>query len=227
MTYKQDCYIAICSPQVLSLFDYNFDYQCLRGHPVKGLLDDNIMGYKIFSHEIPSGFVARIDNLRSYNVVKKYIIERWEHFGNSATMLEKEEHIYKAIGKRTKIGNNSKNLNYVIGRGCTIGSDVSIMNSYIWDNVTIEDGCEQSCSIVCDGAIIKSRAELEPGVILSLKVVIGPKAIVPACSKVSLFQHPTAEDGDEQLLDKLNGAMTLELPKEQQYPALELEPGRW
>lgn len=38
----QDCYIDICSPEVLSLFTDNFDYQHLRRHFVKGLLVDDV-----------------------------------------------------------------------------------------------------------------------------------------------------------------------------------------
>ncbi|KAM0878894.1 hypothetical protein ACQ4PT_034595 [Festuca glaucescens] len=38
----EDCYIDICSPEVLSLFTDNFDYQHLRRHFVKGLLVDDI-----------------------------------------------------------------------------------------------------------------------------------------------------------------------------------------
>ncbi|KAL7610252.1 probable translation initiation factor eIF-2B subunit epsilon [Lactuca sativa] len=40
---KQDCYIDICSPQVLSLFTDNFDYQHLHGQFVKGLLVDELV----------------------------------------------------------------------------------------------------------------------------------------------------------------------------------------
>ena len=39
----QDCYIDICSPEVLSLFTDNFDYQHLRRHFVKGLLVDDVI----------------------------------------------------------------------------------------------------------------------------------------------------------------------------------------
>ncbi|CAL5213283.1 unnamed protein product [Lathyrus oleraceus] len=58
---KQDCYIDICSPEVLTLFTDNFDYQHLRRHFVKGLLVDDIMGYKIFVHEIRSDYAARVE----------------------------------------------------------------------------------------------------------------------------------------------------------------------
>ncbi|KAM2895408.1 hypothetical protein FF1_010518 [Malus domestica] len=219
---KQDCYIDICSPEVLSLFTDNFDYQHLRRHFVKGLLVDDIMGYKIFTHEIHSSYAARIDNFRSYDTVSKDIIQRWTYplvpdvkfFGNSSIKLERQG-MYRAsdtgqsrsaqigpftvIGSGTKIGNNTKISNSVIGEGCSIGSNVSIEGSYIWDNATIEDGCKLRHAIVCDGVIMRSGAVLEPGVVLSFKVVIGQKFNVISYSKVSLLQQPTKLDSDDEL----------------------------
>ncbi|XP_068317556.1 uncharacterized protein [Pyrus communis] len=219
---KQDCHIDICSPEVLSLFTDNFDYQHLRRHFLKGLLLDDIMGYKIFTHEIHSSYAARIDNFRSYDTVSKDIIQRWTYplvpdvkfFGNSSIKLERQG-MYRAsdiglsrsaqigpftvIGSGTKIGNNTKITNSVIGEGCSIGSNVSIEGSYIWDNATIEDGCKLRHAIVCDGVIMKSGAVLEPGVVLSFKVVIGQKFIVPSYSKVSRLQQPTKLDSDDEL----------------------------
>uniref|UniRef100_I1NC49 Translation initiation factor eIF2B subunit epsilon n=1 Tax=Glycine max TaxID=3847 RepID=I1NC49_SOYBN len=219
---KQDCYIDICSPEVLSLFTDNFDYQHLRRHFVKGLLVDDIMGYKIFVHEIHSDYAARIDNFRGYDTVSKDIIHRWTYplvpdvmnFGNTATKLERQG-MYRAseisqlqsavigpftvIGSDTKIGNNTKISNSVIGEGCKIGSNVIIEGCYIWDNIIIEDGCKLQHAIICDGVTIKSGAVLEPGVILSFKVVVGPEFVVPPYSKVSLFQQPIEEDSDEEL----------------------------
>lgn len=218
----QDCFIDICCPEVLSLFTDNFDYQHLRRHFVKGLLVDDIMGYKIFTHEIHSNYAARIDNFRSYDTISKDIIQRWTYpfvpdvqfFGNSAMKLERQG-MYRSsgidqsrsaeicpftvIGKNTVIGNNTKISNSVIGEGCKIGSNVSIDGSYVWDNVTIEDECQLKHAIVCDDVIIKSGAILEPGVVLSFKVVIGQQFVVPAYSKVSLLQQPTNQDSDEEL----------------------------
>lgn len=230
---KQDCYIDICSPEVLSLFTDNFDYQHLRRHFVKGLLLDDIMGYKIFTHEIHSSYAARIDNYRSYDIVSKDIIQRWTYpyvpdvkfCGNRATKLERQG-MYRAleieqsrsaqvgsftvIGYGTKIGSNSKISDSVIGEGCTIGSNVLIEGSYIWDNVIIEDGCELRHVIVCDGVIMKAGAVLKPGVVLSFKVVIGERFVVPAYSKVSLLQQPTVHDSDEELEYADNSSGTVE-----------------
>ncbi|KAL6513643.1 hypothetical protein OROGR_021129 [Orobanche gracilis] len=100
---KQDCYIDICSPEVLSLFTDNIDYQHLRRHFVNGLLVDDIMGYKNFTHEIHSSYAARVDNYRSYDTISKDIIQRWTYplvpdvhfFGNCVTKLERQR-VYRA-----------------------------------------------------------------------------------------------------------------------------------
>ncbi|KAM1994700.1 hypothetical protein ACFX16_010864 [Malus domestica] len=248
---KQDCYIDICSPEVLSLFTDNFDYQHLRRHFVKGLLVDDIMGYKIFTHEIHSSYAARIDNFRSYDTVSKDIIQRWTYplvpdvkfFGSSSIKLERQG-MYRAsvIGSGTKIGNNTKISNSVIGEGCSIGSNVSIEGSYIWDNATIEDGCKLRHAIVCDGVIMRSGAVLEPGVVLSFKVVIGQKFNVLSYSKVSLLQQPTKLDSDDELeyadnssgiaemssitpVDKLNEETTNQRMEANCWPTSELGTG--
>ncbi|KAI3451486.1 hypothetical protein Pfo_008151 [Paulownia fortunei] len=231
---KQDCYIDICSPEVLSLFTDNFDYQHLRRHFVKGLLVDDIMGYKIFTHEIHSSYAARIDNYRSYDTISKDIIQRWTYplvpdvqfFGNSVTKLERQG-TYRAsdiglsrsakigpfsvIGSGTTIGNYTEVSNSVIGEGCVIGSNVSIDGCYIWDKVTIEDGCKLKHAIVCDGVIMKSGAVLEAGVVLSFKVIIGQRFVVPAYSKVSLLQQPVKQDSDEELEYADNSSGNLEI----------------
>ncbi|KAK8546463.1 hypothetical protein V6N13_067685 [Hibiscus sabdariffa] len=243
---KQDCYIDVCSQEVLSLFTDNFDYQHLRRHFVKGLLVDDIMGYKIFTHEIHSSYAARIDNFRSYDTISKDIIQRWTYpfvpdilCGSSAIKVERQgayrasdvtlsrsAHIgsFTFIGQGTKIGNDTKISHSVVGEGCTIGSNVTIEGSYIWNNVTIEDGCQLRHAIVCDGVIMRSGAVLQPGVILSFKVVVGQQFVVPAYSKVSLLQQPTQQDSDEELeyadntsgtgelrSDKLNGDIATDL----------------
>ncbi|XVE90136.1 hypothetical protein DITRI_Ditri20bG0053900 [Diplodiscus trichospermus] len=257
---KQDCYIDICSQEVLSLFTDNFDYQHLRRHFVKGLLVDDIMGYKIFTHEIHSSYAARIDNFRSYDTISKDIIQRWTYpfvpdilCGSSAIKVERQG-TYRAsevtlspsaqigsftvIGQGTKIGNNTKISHSVIGEACIIRSNVIIEGSYIWNNVTIEDGCHLRHAIVCDGVIMKSGAVLEPGVVLSFKVVVGQQFVVPAYSKVSLLQQPTQLDSDEELeyadnssgtvepsSDKLNGDIASDLPETGSGPASELGTG--
>ncbi|XP_021772330.1 translation initiation factor eIF-2B subunit epsilon-like [Chenopodium quinoa] len=218
----QDCYIDICAPEVLSLFTDNFDYQHLRRDFLKGLLVDEITDYKIYTHEIHSNYAARVENFRSYDTISKDIMQRWTYplvpdiqsFGSSVMKLGRQG-MYSAsdiglssnaqigpftlIGNGTTIGSNSKVSNSIIGEGCKIGSNVSIEGSYIWNNVTVEDGCKLKHAVVCDWVVMKARAVLEPGVILSFKVVIGEDIVVPDYSKVSLYEQPTFQDSDEEL----------------------------
>ncbi|KAI3967405.1 hypothetical protein MKW92_013068 [Papaver armeniacum] len=208
---------------VLSLFADNFDYQHLRHHLVKGLLDDNVMRYKLFTYEIhPSRYAARVDDLKSYDTISKDVIQRWTYpfvpdvqFTRKCAMKQESNGIFKGsdvqisssahvgpdtyVGNGTSIGDYSKISNSVIGKGCCIGSNVKIQNSYIWDNVTIQNGCQLNNAFVCDGVVIKSGVVLEPGVVLSFKVVVGAKSpIIPANSKVSLYPQPTNQDSDEE-----------------------------
>ncbi|XP_071702394.1 translation initiation factor eIF2B subunit epsilon-like [Rutidosis leptorrhynchoides] len=219
---KQDCYIDICSPEVLSLFTDNFDYQHLRRHFVKGLLVDDIMGYKIFTYEIHSDYAARIDNFKSYDSISKDIIQRWTYpivpdvqISTNTSIEVDRNGIYRGpeisqsrsaqvgpftfIGKGSIIGDNTVIKNSVVGDGCKIGSNVFIDGCYIWKNVIIEDECRLMHGILCDGVVMKSGSVLEPGVVLSFKVVVGPDFVVPAYSKVSLLPQPVIQDSDEEL----------------------------
>ncbi|KAG7580343.1 W2 domain [Arabidopsis suecica] len=88
----------------------------------------------------------------------------------------------------------------VIGNGCSIGSNVVIQGSYIWNNVTVEDGCEIRNAVVCDGVKVSAGSIVQAGVVLSFKVIVGRDFVVPAYSKVSLLQQPMEEDSDEENL---------------------------
>ncbi|KAL3691739.1 hypothetical protein R1sor_005390 [Riccia sorocarpa] len=220
----QDCYIDICSPEVLLLFTDNFDYQHLRRDFVRGLLSDEILGNKIHTYEIIGDYAARIDNLRAYDVVSKDIIHRWTYpmvpdirFASPETGIKiGRSNIYKedglvlapttiigpstVVGSGTSISDNTIIRNSVIGRGCTIGSNVVIEGSHIWNNVTICDNVQIRHAVVCDGVNLKARAIIQPGVVLSFKVVIGEDFTVPAYSKISLvLQRHEEENSDEEL----------------------------
>ncbi|KAL1557512.1 translation initiation factor eIF-2B subunit epsilon-like isoform X3 [Salvia divinorum] len=205
---KRDCYIDICSPEVLSLFAHNFDYQHLRLHFVQGLLVDDLMGYKVFTHEIRSSYAARVENYMSYGTISRDIVIQ-----NSLTYRGVSIDVgrsrsakidpFTVVGSGTIIGENSEVSNSVVGEGCVIGSNVSIDGCYIWNKVSIEDGCRLKDAIVCDGVIMKSGVVLEAGAVLSYNVVIGQNFVVPAYTKVSLLQQPVIvgqdSDSDEEL----------------------------
>jgi translation initiation factor eIF-2B subunit epsilon len=64
------------------------------------------MGYKIYTHELRSGYAARIDNFRSYDTVSKDVIQRWTYpmvpdvisSGDCSESRLHRQGIYKASG---------------------------------------------------------------------------------------------------------------------------------
>ncbi|KAL6557126.1 hypothetical protein OROMI_017476 [Orobanche minor] len=179
---KQDCYIDICSPEVLSLFTDNFDYQHLRRHFVKGLLvDDAIMDYKIFTHEIHSSYAARVDNYRSYDTISKDIIQRWTYplvpdvlsFGNCVTKLERQG-VYRAsatpvlklnftdvwLSRSAKIAPFT-----VIGSGTAVGDYTEVSNS------VIGEGCIIGSNVLIEGCYIWDKVTIEDGCKLKHAIV--------------------------------------------------------
>ncbi|KAI3972864.1 hypothetical protein MKX01_019522 [Papaver californicum] len=179
---KEDWYIDICSPVVLSLFR---------------LLDDEIV-----IHEIHSTYATRVDNFSSYDTISKHIIQQRpsgpniKFSGNYPIKLESQG-IYE--GSDIKVLSSSAQVGpfTLVGSGTRIGDYSKISNSVIvmkrqlyWNNVTVQDGCQLN-NPFCDGVVIKSGVVLEPGVVLSFKVVVGPKFHVPDYSKASLLTQPT------------------------------------
>ncbi|XP_034699261.1 uncharacterized protein LOC117924668 isoform X2 [Vitis riparia] len=58
----KNCYIDICSPEVLSIFTDNFDYQHWRHHFIKGLLvDDEVTCIKKGTTNQREGFKTSIE----------------------------------------------------------------------------------------------------------------------------------------------------------------------
>lgn len=87
-----------------NMFSCNADIRYFRLYIVCCLCLQ-IMGYKIFTHEIHSSYAARIDNFRSYDTISKDIIQRWTYpyvpdinfCGNRASKLERQG-MYRASG---------------------------------------------------------------------------------------------------------------------------------
>ncbi|KAI5076070.1 hypothetical protein GOP47_0008135 [Adiantum capillus-veneris] len=237
-TDLQDCFIDICSPEVLFLFTDNFDYQHLRRDFVKGLLSDEISGNKIFTYEIYGEYAARVDNLRSYDSVSKDIIHRWTYpivpdirfAGNNVGLKIERCNVYRengvllprsarigpstVLGEGTSVEENCVFSNSVIGRNCVIGRNVIIEGSYVWNNVTIHDNVVIQSAIICDGCVVKAGTRVEPGAVLSFNVVIGQNFSVPSYSKISLIAQPTEEDSSDEELEYVEAASsTTESPQ--------------
>jgi mannose-1-phosphate guanylyltransferase len=78
--------------------------------------------------------------------------------------------------------------NVVLGDGCVIGANVRIVDSVLWENVTVERDANIDEAIIASGARIGAGAKVSRGSVLGHDVVIEPDTIVPEGGRVG----PTA-----------------------------------
>ncbi|KAH3767350.1 translation initiation factor eIF-2B subunit epsilon [Pelomyxa schiedti] len=219
-----DCGIAICAPVVLSLFQDNFDYSC-AADLLRGVLESDIMGYKLFTHIVTQAYAARVRDWYTYNSVSQDIIRRWtfplvpdSNIMRCSAYTLSRQFIYKdkdaivsrnalitgntVIGKGTEIGPYSRISMSVIGSRCRVGSNVVIENSYIWDDVTIGDNVKILQSVICSGVLLHNNCTVDTGSCLSFKVVIGEGMVLNPQTKLV---HPgISEEVAEEWGAKLN-----------------------
>ena len=129
-----DCYIDICAPEVLGLFQDNFDFQNLRRDFVGVVLSEEELGNKIFAYELASGvdYAARIHNPRSYDAVSRDIWNHWlwpVEVGQSRTFTSCTHSwgiIRRGIQDCLRDAGVSASRSVEVGNDCQIGSDTSI-----------------------------------------------------------------------------------------------------
>uniref|UniRef100_T1JMJ8 EIF2B subunit epsilon/gamma LbH domain-containing protein n=1 Tax=Strigamia maritima TaxID=126957 RepID=T1JMJ8_STRMM len=191
-------HISICSPQVLSLFSDNFDFQT-KDDFTKGILEnEEILGNTIHAHIVSNEYACTIANFQSYDAVSKDIIDRWVYpFVPDINILPTtlgytylRQNVYLAkdvvlprscnlkgklvIGEGTEIGDGSTISQSVIGKNCVIGNNVTIEDTHIWNNVKIADGCVLKSAIIAHNVHLLEKVQILPGCILSYNVAVGP-----------------------------------------------------
>lgn len=72
-----DCYVDICSMQVLTTFEDNLDFKSIREDFFDEIIGSDIYPYKIFCEIISKEYAARIVDWKTYAGVSMDIIERW------------------------------------------------------------------------------------------------------------------------------------------------------
>lgn len=204
-----DCYIDICTPEVLSLWSDNFDYQSVRQSFLSEVLKDyELTGKTIHTFIVADQYAARVQSLRAYDAVTKDIIGRWtyplcpdsnlvkgQNFNLGRGKIYKEGGVRLArssvvkslsvLGQDTSLADGSVVSHSVLGRRCKVGKNVVIEDSYIWDDVVIEEGSVIKQAIVADNVIIGKRCQIEPGALISFGVSITDDIIVAGTSKMT------------------------------------------
>jgi translation initiation factor eIF-2B subunit epsilon len=204
-----DCGIDICTPEALSLWSDNFDYEAPRKGYLHGVLKDyELNGKTIHTHIVNDHYAARARNLHAYDAISRDVISRWAYpicpdtnLLRGQTYRMQKGNIYKeagvvlsrscvispntVVGNRSSIGDRSVLSSSVIGKRCTIGKNVRIEGAYIWDDVHIKDGAVINRAIIASNAEIGKDCQIQPGALVSYGVVVQDGVTVSGSSKLT------------------------------------------
>ncbi|KAF8628435.1 hypothetical protein AX15_003954 [Amanita polypyramis BW_CC] len=222
-----DCGIDVCSVEVPSLFQDNFDYLDIRKDFVHGVLTSDLLMKNIYCYVVKDGYAARVKDTKSYESVSKDILSRWtfplvpddDHPGGHVyehlrgnRYLAKDGTIFLArtckLGADTLIGSSTQILDdaqihaSVIGQNCIIGPGTIISNSYIFDGTHIESNCMIERSIIGSNVNIKDHSRVPRGCLIGDSVVIGPGAMLEPFDRLSVRQGSLGLEGtDDEEID--------------------------
>lgn len=216
--------IDICTPDVLALWSESFDYELPRKNFLHGVLKDfELNGKLIFTEIVESGYAARASNLQMYDSITRDVLSRWTYplvpdsnlvSGHSyvlqkrgvcrekGVLFESDTDVSKSVlGSRTTVGSGTKIHNSVIGRRCFIGPNVTIVDSYIWDDVTVEEDSVITNSVIGASATVGKRCQIGSGSIISFDVMISNDISLPSSTVLSQLTHEAQPvDIDTKLL---------------------------
>ncbi|KAI0375033.1 nucleotide-diphospho-sugar transferase [Pilatotrama ljubarskyi] len=222
-----DCSIDVCSVEVPSLFQDNFDYLDIRRDFVHGVLTSDLLMKNIYCYVAKDGYAARVADTRSYDAVSKDILARWtfplvpddNHPGGHAyEHLRGNKYIAKdnsvVLSRTCKIGNNTligahttieANATVhasVIGQRCKIGAGAVLRNAYIFDDTYVGAGCVVEGSIIGARVRLGDRCRVPRGCLIADDVVIGEGAKLRKFERVSKKRDAkkagTGEDADDE-----------------------------
>ncbi|KAJ6496585.1 nucleotide-diphospho-sugar transferase [Mycena vitilis] len=219
-----DCSIDVCSVEVPSLFQDNFDYEDIRRDFLHGVLTSDLLMKNIHCYVAKDGYAARVQDTKSYESISKDILSRWT-FPLVPDDNHPGGHVYQhtrgnkyiatgtsvSLARTCKIGNNTligastkihENVQIngsVIGQNCVIGAGSTIEGSYIFDGTVIGAKCVITRSIVGAGVTIKERTQIKKGCLVGDGVVVGPLAVLDPFERLSRRrdQKPSSEEDDE------------------------------
>ncbi|KAJ7046683.1 nucleotide-diphospho-sugar transferase [Mycena alexandri] len=220
-----DCSIDVCSVEVPSLFQDNFDYEDIRRDFLHGVLTSDLLMKNIYCYVAKDGYAARVKDTKSYESISKDILSRWtfplvpddnhpsghvyQHTrGNKYIATDNSVSLARTckignntlIGAGTKILENAQVIGSVIGQNCVIGAGSIIEGSYIFDGTVIGAQCVVKRSIIGAGVTIKEKTRVEKGCLVGDGVVVGPLAVLDPFERLSRRRDKTVvveQDNDE------------------------------
>lgn len=221
-----DCGIDICTPEILSAWGENFDYQAPRRDFLHRVLTDDIFPHHIHTHVIEDHYAARVKDIASYGTVSSNILGRWAYplcpdsnLVRGQTYQRQYDNCYREcdvsmanssnlqnqsmIGSGSSVGQDALITRSVIGRHCHIGKNVTIRNSYIWDGSTIGDNTTIESSIIAQNVRIGKECQVRHDSLVAQGVCLADCVRLASMSRIigELPSEPNmANQGDSDLV---------------------------
>jgi len=191
-----DCYVDVCAPEVLKLFEASFDWADIRQHFLRGVLESELQPLNAHAFFVENAYAANAHDFASYAAISKDIVQGWTHPwtpANSPITTHIVEclrnHVYRetdvhisrtaklehnvVIGSETSIGDNTIISDSVIGRDVQIGNNCILIDCHIWDGCRIKNGCVVEGSILANNVELLDGAKVSKGCVLAYGVKVG------------------------------------------------------
>jgi len=221
-----DCYVDVCAPEVLKLFEASFDWADIRQHFLRGVLESELQPLKAHAFFVENAYAANAHDFASYAAISKDIVQGWTHPwtpANSPITTHIVEclrnHVYRetdvlisrtaklehnvVIGSETSIGDNTIISDSVIGRDVQIGNNCVLKDCYIWDGCRIKNGCVVEGSILANNVELLDGAKVSKGCVLAYGVKVGTGHTVKPYHRLYIPNNrqrgsisPEPEEGD-------------------------------
>ncbi|KAF9005562.1 nucleotide-diphospho-sugar transferase [Cyathus striatus] len=220
-----DCGIDICSVEIPSLFQDNFDYLDIRRDFVHGILTSDLLMKNIHCYVAKEGYAARVKDTKSYDSISKDILSRWTfplvpddnhpaghvyEYTRGNRYIAKDNTVSLArtckigtntlVGSSTQISDNVEIVSSVIGRNCVIGPGTVINNSYIFDNTVVGSNCVIQRSIIGASAGIRDNTTIKAGCLIGDGVIVGPDVVLESFERLSVkkVHFPPNSDSEDE-----------------------------
>ncbi|PVU88326.1 hypothetical protein BB561_005918 [Smittium simulii] len=198
-----DSYLAICAPNVLSLFAENFDYQTIIEDFVRGILTSDLLSSTVYAHIISnnSSFTGKgsyssgILGTGSYSTVAWDIISRWAYpvcpnkvlSLPSSSLNEVSNMAYNYRRGNIYVGKNVK-----LARKCLIGA-----RSILGYGTVVQDYAKISDSVTGNNCLISEHSTIKDSHIFN-DVSVGPNSKIYSSiigKNVKILDNVTIERG--------------------------------
>ena len=184
---------------------------------MRGILESELLGKTIFCHILENEYAASATSQQMYHSINQDVMLRWTYplvpdnmFGpryqHSRINVYKDTSVHVGrssklkfqviCGPGTHIGENTIISHSAIGKNCTVGNGVKITNSFIFDNVIIEDRCFLEFCIVGFSVSLKRNVILGRGSLVGSNVIIGPNITIPDMSRIANSSEPNVANNE-------------------------------